>query len=249
VYTARRAGGMVMRSLCAGGLLAFLSAGCRGAPPLPAPPRPALSTRVELGPPWRLQKQNATCVIVQYGDSPDGVRVTLDRGVGRRPPGASPIRAGKTLETLDDGSLWPLVAVGFPDRPLSEALVLSDGPDLVVRLLGPPLRTLSPHPDAPGDSVLTLIRFRPRGADWRIVVDGLATLSFPGGLRTENRGPNTTLDTLWGKFELASEAPRSTQGAAPARWWWTSLPSLDLYEPYKRTTLTWTPTTPSPHPR
>lgn len=161
-------------------------------------------------------------------------------------PGVSIVYDGKTLGIDDGARHWPTAAVGFPDHPITDARVETDGPDLVVRLEGPALSEVTDHPAAPKDPVLTWVRIRPRPtAGWRVVVDGMATLSLPAGPVQPTSDETITLRTEhWGQFELVpgGRATRSEMNAR--RWSWSTTPSLERIDPYPRTRLTWHPPEP-----
>lgn len=193
--------------------------------------------------PWRVVTEEDDAVLLRLGDSPDGVRVNLLPGDRHRVIGVTPVIAGRTLEVEQDGERWPLVAVGYPDEPVSKVTIEVTGVDLVVRFEGPALDTLTAHPEAPADPAITWVRLRPRGQDWRIVMDGLGTLSLPADdLRIEPAdGATVAIDAAWGDLVLESDAPRLSSAIEGARWWASTRPSLEVYEPYKRIAFTWTP--------
>lgn len=225
------------------GLSAWITVLACGGPVEPAPAElvPAPVPEVHVAPPWNLVQQDEDSIALRFADTPDGVRVTLRRDARGRVPGVTLVHAGETLEVRDGPDRWPLVAAGWPDRPLSAAVVEVEGWDVFVRLAGPPLDSVSSHPDAPDDPVLTWVRIRRRGEDWRIVVTGLATVSVPGSdVGVEVVGDEVRMDTAWGEFRWTTDAP-AHDSATGARWWWTTRPSLGRFAPYPKTAITWTP--------
>ncbi len=183
-------------------------------------------------------------MMVQLGDSAEGVRVDLASGA--RVAGVSVVDRGKPWLVRDGaGRLWPTVAVGQPESPLSSAEIASQGPDLVVRLAGPPIASISDHPDAPVDPVLTWVRLRHRGDDWRVVVDGLATVSIPVNTPKPTRVDDgqTEIQARTGRLRFGTTASRwsSDWDVATGRWTFSTNPALTAVEPYPRTTLTWSP--------
>ncbi len=206
--------------------------------PRPNPPIPSL----ELGSPWHVAHTDENGLNLQLANSPDGVRITLGTDERGRVPGISPIRAGKTLEVSDGGRLWPLVAVPFPDRRLSQVEVLVQGVDLVVRFFGPALAAVSDHPEADERPILTQIRIRPRQDTWRIAVEGVTTWSLPGRQLTARPkvGRGWMVESDWGSFALETRAP-AYGSALGARWWLDSKASIDEFQPYAKTATTWTP--------
>lgn len=232
--------------------------GCGGgaAPPIPPspppeakairPPNPGIPVpEIVLSAPWRLDRSDRESVVVRLGDSPHGVRVQIASDGRKRVPGVSPIESGRTLEVDDGNAVWPLIAIGYPEFPLHAVKIEVDGPDLVVRFAGPPLNTISAHPEAPADPVLTWVRLRPRGETWRIVADGLWTMSLPSdGLGT---GPTPdpadpdglTLWSAWGEFALSAPKAKRRIQEGPPRWSLDTRPSLGALEPYPRATITW----------
>jgi hypothetical protein len=191
--------------------------------------------------------QDDAAVMVQLGDSADGVRVDL--ASRERIAGVSPIDRGRPWELrADDGRSWPLVAVGHPEAPLSSAEIVSQGPDLVVRLAGPALSSLTDNPHAPSDPALTWVRLRQRGHDWRIVVDGLATLSIPVERPNPVRRDDGEIEVagVTGILRLGNGVSRwsSTWEPDSGRWTFSTDPALAAVEPYGRIHVTWTPTPP-----
>lgn len=207
-----------MRRLCRVGIAATVAACAR----VPAPPAPTPGIVVDLRAPWALVEEAPDRLALRLGDSPHGVVV----GLGEL-PGTSPVLDGRTRDVAG----WPMIAVAFPDRPLERVEVRVEGIDLLVRFAGPPLAELAPG--APADPVLTWVRYRPRPEDWRVVVDGLATLSLP--VAEVSRGPDGAVTV--GETTLTSEAAVFHSGIDGGRWWWSSVPSLSAVDPYPRTSL------------
>ena len=220
----------------------LLAAGC-GSPAPPntlglAPPTPNLTG---LSAPWTVRHSDATTVTLQHGDTPDGVRIWLGDDGSGTVPGVTIVHGGRALEAPHDGGRWPLVAVAYPEREVSAATVEVDGPDLVVRLAGPPLRAVTDHPDAPDDPVLTWVRLRPRGSSWRVVLDGLGTVTLAGAEGVVPTEEGVAIDTAHGAFSLQSSAGRSASTLFGETWMWSSVPALDAVDPYPRTALTFSP--------
>lgn len=176
------------------------------------------------------------------GDSADGARVQFAPGARGRERGVSPIAGGKTLEVADGAALVPMIGFPYPDRGLTSVAITSDGPDLLIRVAGPPLADVTAAADAPTDPVLTWIRLRPRGPSWRIAIDGIATLSLPG--TTEGHAAADGTITLYGPFgtaAFASNAKATRSATGGARWTWTDEPAIEVHDPYPHTALTLTP--------
>lgn len=215
-----------------------LVAGCRDAPEVPptpdAPPEaapPGLTPTVTVDAPWRVVHARADLVAVAHGMTGDGVRVELGAE-----PGVTLVADGVAL-TTEDGRAWPLVVPTFADHPLTAVTVRSEGPDLVVELVGPLLSQVVERQDAPPDPVTTWVRVRPRETGWRVVTTGVATLSVPAG----SMGPLNTLHTeRWGTFAFAPRGEPFTTGSSATRWWMDTRPSLDQEQnPYPQVAITW----------
>jgi hypothetical protein len=224
-------------------MIALLVLGCAPAPPPPPPIAPAAVTpKVALAAPWKLDRQDPDAVVARLGDGADGVRIQLARDERGRIPGVTVIHGGRTLELEDGTDRWPLVATGWADHTVSDAVIEVDGVDLFVRLGGPALKTLTALPEAPDDPAIAWIRVRPRGQDWRLIVTGLVTVSLPGdGLAAHGDDDGEiAMSTAWGTVTLGTDAPRHRSKAGP-RWWFDTFPALDAHAPYPKTTITWKP--------
>ena len=209
---------------------------CRTPAPEPIPVSMALE------PPWAVVSQDAAEIALRFGTSGEGVRVWLD-GTEGHVAGVSPVQDGRTLSVRDGAVAWPLVAMAFPER-IVRAEIEVQGIDLVVRAYGPPIRDVTLRPDAPDDPVITWVRLRPRLVDWRIVVDGLGTVSLPAPSRpveASEGGWTWTIDGALGPVALDTNAPAWTSAVSPVRWSFDTTPSLEAIQPYPRTGLTWTP--------
>ncbi len=206
-------------------------------PESPAAPEPEL----RLAAPWRVADQDAAGLSLQLGDSADGVRVQLARDELGRVPGVSPIRAGRTLWVSDEGSEWPMIAVPFPEVAVRSAELVVQGVDLVVRLEGPPLSAVTQHEAADDRPIVTLVRLRPRPADWRIVVEGVAIHNLPGtDLKVESAQQGWTTASPWGELDIETQAP-SWQSRLDGRWTWSTVGSIEALQPYPKTGMNWRP--------
>jgi hypothetical protein len=204
----------------------------------PAVPVPGLAVEA----PWRVEKQTADAIVLRYGDTGDGVRLTMAPGDRRRIPGVTPIVGGSTLEVHEEGALWPMVALPWPDQALSDVKVEVEGLDLIVKLAGPPFSDVTDLPSATKDPALTWVRVRRRDADWRIVVTGLATLSLPGDTVAEPAPDGTIrVSSAWGTLAFETASPGHAGAVDETRWWWTNRPSLEVAAPYEKTAFTFTP--------
>jgi hypothetical protein len=204
-----------------------------GPAPLPAPP-----IVLDLAAPWRVVEQTDAHVAVRLGDTAHGARIQVAADGRGRVPGVSPIHNGATLDAPEADRRWPLVAVAYPERALSRVEVASQEFDLTVRFYGPELHQVAQRPDAPSDPVLTWVRLRPRTTDWRVVLDGLGTLSLPSPVRAS---PSWTLTTPHGPVQLESGAADWRTASSRERWFFSTKPALQAIDPYPRTALTLTP--------
>ncbi len=205
----------------------------------PAEPEEEPQVSLELAPPWRLLERRSTHLALALADSPHGVRIQLRRE--DRVPGVSPVWQGRTLEVAGHDGAWPLVAVAFPERPVEQVEVAVEGVDLLVRFEGPPVRARVEDPGAPDDPVLTWVRLRPRPDDWRIVLDGLGTVSLPSeGLRVApGSSGGLEIESAVGRLALDSSAARVETVWEVDRWRWSNVASLQAFDPYPRTGVTW----------
>ena len=237
-----------------GGHLLLLALACAQAPPPPRTTSTCPTPTVTVEDDWRVVHEREDSVAIGKFGTSDGARLALgpspDGADGdERVPGVSPVSRGRTYYVTQDGLRWPMVASAFPERALSRCSVRGRGPDLVVQLDVPPLRALTAHPLAPTNPVITWVRLRPRGDDWRIVIDGLATITLPGGVTvrpSEGADQYVVSSDAWGSATVAVGARAWRTEARPNRWWLGTGPALDLQDPYPRTTLTWTPAAVSP---
>lgn len=225
----------------------MLAAACRAPQPeTPATAPPvatvAPSPTIAVAAPWKLEKNEDGVVVLRLGDSAQGARVDLRRTADGGMPGVAPIHGGRTYIVADGVDRWPMIAVGHPDVPLSAARIEVDGLDLVVRLDGPPLRALTGDPQAPDEPAHTIVRLRPRARDWRIVIDGLTTVSAAGAARARPADDGAvSVEHAWGRYELTTTAVKLGSAMGPARWWASTVPSLRLYAPMRRVAFTWAP--------
>lgn len=226
--------------------LAVVTIGCAAEPDRsiggdgPAPPEPEL----ELGPDWSIVQQDATGIVLRHRGGNDGVRVTLAPGPDGRTPGVAPVIDGRTWEIREGGRVRPAFAPAHADRAVAAAAIQAQGPDLLIRLSGPPLDELIEHPLAPKDPVLSWVRLRPRAGSWRIVLQGLHTIRLAGPASVEERGRERQVDGPWGSFVLHDTPPVAIGASEPGAWWLDTTPSAHATEPYPRLSLTWTPLSP-----
>jgi hypothetical protein len=217
-------------------------AGCAD-PAAPPATQPSPPVRLEMEAPWVVARQEEDSIVLRLGDGAHGARVQLLPDVGGRIPGVSPIHAGHTLEVEEEGTRWPLIAVAYPDLPLGRVEISVEGVDLVVRYYGPLLSEVADRADAPADPVITWVRMRSRPEDWRIVMDGLGTVS----LAAEDLQVSPGQPAGWlvagepGGLSLTSEAVRWHTARTSTRWAFSTLPALQASQPYPRTAMTWTP--------
>lgn len=232
---------MMVRSIIALGVLVGCTAPAGPSTALPSPP-----VHLELEAPWALVHRDERSIVLRLGDGADGARIQLLPDERGRIPGVSPIHAGQTSEVADRGERWPLVAVGYPELALERVEIVVQGVDLVVRCYGPPLAEVSNRPDAPPDPVITWVRLRPRPEDWRIVFDGLGTVSLAAGdLRVSPGTPEGwQVDGDGGGTRLTSDARRWRTARTASRWTFSTIPALGAVQPYSRTAMTWTPPSP-----
>jgi hypothetical protein len=182
--------------------------------------------------PWVMAHRDEDHINFRYGDSSEGVRVQL-QSTETWQVGVTPIHGGRPYQRAG----MPMVS---PPVPPLRVAAEAQGPDLVIRLYGPPLQTLTSHPEAPEDPVITWVRLRPRGESWRIVLDGVGSIVLEGG-------QVTWTGTDW---HVARQTPVRTsakawRSALEDGWWFLDVaPAVQLADPYPRTAWTWTPAAP-----
>lgn len=222
---------MARRAIVVAGVLLA----CRGDAPTVVP------VTVDLDGAWALVSEDDDEIAVRFGQTGEGARVWA-RGSAGRPAGVTPVHDGRTLEVPDEGVAWPLVA--FPEG-VRRVEVTVQGIDLVVRAYGAPIVEVTRRDDAPDDPVITWVRLRPRPEDWRIVLDGLGTVSLPapaGPVEPSEGGFAWTIGGPRGPVVLDTNAPAWSSAVTRERWHLDLWPSLWETQPYPRTGLTWTPT-------
>jgi len=226
--------------------VALACAACTTGPPDPQPQRAPASPelKLELGSDWSIVEQDRAHVILRHRDGNDGVRVTLAPSADGRLPGVSPILGGRTWEYREADRVRPAFAPPHADRPVAAAAIQAQGPDLLIRLSGPPLTALVDHPLAPEDPVLTWIRLRPRPGSWRIALQGLHVVTLAGPVTLRETGRQRMAISPWGVFTLHDSPPASQGGSSPTVWWLDTTPSAHATQPYPRISLTWTPLIP-----
>lgn len=178
--------------------------------------------------PWSVAHQDEDHINLRYGDSAEGVRVQLQPSADWR-VGITPIQGGRPYRAQGNPMVEPPLA---PVR----AEVVAQGPDLVVRLYGPPLSAITTRPDAPSDAVHTWVRLRPRGESWRIVLDGLGRVHLTGtSVRWD--GEDWWLDDA---TPVRTTAANWRSGLVRKDWTLDLTPAVHLADPYPRTAWTWT---------
>lgn len=188
------------------------------------------AVEISVDEPWLVAHESAEVLSLRYGDSAEGVRLQLiaeeDWQVG-----VSPIHGGRPIQM----GHAPMVMPPGPPRRIE---VLSQGPDLVVRMSGEPLSEFSRHPEAPDDPVLTWVRLRPRGSSWRIILDGMGRVSIPGAQSSSWTGEAWQVGP---SVLLQSNAQQTSSAIGPDGWSFDTSPSAELADPYPRTAWTFTP--------
>jgi len=196
---------------------------------------------VRLAGDWVIVEESAQELVLRRGSSAEGVRIVLAPTADGRRIGVSPIHDGRTLERRTPAGVVPLIGWPYPDHAPTAVHVDVQGPDLLVRMQGPPLSTVTDHPDAPDDPVLSWVRLRPRGSSWRIALRGVQRLSLPPLDGVEHRGADRVITSSWGSFEIRSDAPVVRSHSGPRGATWDTSPSVDAAYPYPRTGITWRP--------
>lgn len=191
----------------------------------------AIAPEITIEPPWELVEESGS--VLRFAAGTDRVEVDLGSTAG-----VTPLLGDHALRT--PGGL-PLLRVPWPELGLSKAEITSEGPDLVVRLYGPPLHTVSPHPSAPPTPVHTWIRVRPRGETWRFGVRGLVVVHVSGQDITAgvaSRGLEVRSDE-WGGFTWQTDAPHTSSAMGPTWWTLSLVPALYALKPYPELGITW----------
>lgn len=200
---------------------------------------------VQLAGDWVIIEEDPSSIVVRWRDTADGVRINVARGDAGRTVGVAPIVGGRTAELRQGGHVVPLVTPSFAS--LSAVTIEVQGPDLLVRMEGPPLASLTDHPDAPDDPALAWVRLRPRGETWRIALRGMLALTLPADeLVVNERVRDRTVRSAWGDFVQRGGAPLSRSVLAGGVWVYDTAPSLTIQQPYPQLGLTWTPAAVSP---
>lgn len=188
---------------------------------------------VQVQAPWHVVQQDNDVVALRFEDTAHGVRVFLGPTDRFAQAGASPVVNGQTVG-------HPMLGVPPAIGPAESVTVRSEGYDLLVRFASQPLNTLSHDPLAPADPALTWLRLRPRNGSWRIVMDGLGTLSLPADAAHPSSA-GVALRGSSGSMDVQTDAPEVTTSWADGVWHLSTLPSVHARAPYPRTAFTWNP--------
>jgi hypothetical protein len=122
-----------------------------------------------------------------------------------------------------------------PTNDLTAITIKTEGPDLLVRLSGQPLNTLTDHPEAPHDPTLTWLRVRPRSSGWRIILDGLGTLHLPEGPVTPlSEGFRLSADG--NHYDITIDAKAHTSWVEDG-WHLSTTPAVHQADAYPRLSL------------
>lgn len=202
-----------------------------------APPIPT----VALGGDWVVVEESPREIVLRHGRTADGARITLAETEEGHRVGVAPIVDGRTLAVDDATHSAPAFGWPLPEHPLTAVTIEVQGPDLLVRMEGPPIARVTDHPDAPQDPVISWVRLRPRGDTWRIALRGVHRVSLPPGTASVNHASRRTLDTTWGQLEIVTDAPAIGGHVGTFGTVWDTRPSIDLAQPYPRTGITLTP--------
>lgn len=222
-------------------ITASVLAGC-AAPPAPEPVWRA-HPEVSVSAPWSVVTQSDDEVALRFRDTPHGVRVSLGPSTHWTSAGVSLVVDGATLGSHE----VPIIGVPAAIGPAQTVSITSEGHDLRVRFASRPLSELAGG--APDDPALTWMRLRPRNGSWRVITDGLATLSLPATAVRPSATQDVFIDGPAGTFDLFSDAPRTTSLFIEGTWTMSTAPSLQDHAPYPRTAFTYRPVSPSPTPR
>ena len=125
--------------------------------------------------PWTVVHQAPDYTIIQHSAAPTSFRIQW-HPQETMTPGVSPWLP--TGAHLPEGI--PIVAWPFDGLPIHQVDIETQGPDLVVRFFGPPINSISNHPDSPDDPILLWTRIRYRGDNWRLIAKGLSIVHLPG---------------------------------------------------------------------
>jgi hypothetical protein len=197
------------------------------------PPSWRATPDVDVQAPWQVVQQDDDVIALRFNDTPHGVRVFLGPSDRSHQAGASPVVDGRTVGR-------PMLGVPHAIGPARTVKVRSDGYDLLVRFASQPLDEVSHDALAPADPALTWLRLRPRNDSWRIVMDGLGTLTLPAdGAHPSTAG--TALSGPAGTMDVETDAPVVSTTWTDGVWQLSTLPSVEARVPYPRTAFTWTP--------
>ena len=191
---------------------------------------PTITTQV--GQRWKLVHERADGVAVRLGDTAHGIRVDLTPNGG-----VTPIAGGRSPERILGSSLLELP---YPPELVRSVSVEEDGIDLVIRIAGPPISSMTSDSSAPSDPVLTWIRVRDRGDTWRFAVEGMAIWHLPSPVAVQHADRAGVIVSTegWGSWHVTSNAPVA-RSASTDVWSFDPRPSIDAREPYPITTATW----------
>ena len=118
---------------------------------------------------------------------------------------------------------------------LTAITIKQDGPDLLVRLAGPPINTITDHKEAPEDPALTWLRIRPRSTGWRVILDGLGTLHLPEG-PVSPRSEGFRLSANGTHYDITTDA-KANQSWVEDGWHFSTTPAVHQADAYPRLSL------------
>jgi len=195
---------------------------------------PEPTTTVDVNSPWTQVPAADGERAFRFADSPHGVRVALGPNNAFAGPGIALVTDGQTVGE-------PMLGVSPTVGPPTSLTISSEGYDLLVRYSSRPLSELSRDPDAPDDPALTWLRIRPRNGSWRLVLDGLGTLSVAADHVAVGDADTLRIVGSQGTFQLSTDAPATSTQKWPGHWVLDTSPSVRERAPYPRTGITWTP--------
>lgn len=220
--------------------LLLLLGACEAEAPSRPPEAALITVEDRTTAPWRVERAEAGRTTFRMGDSGHGVHVDLAQRAGH-PPGFTLIHAGRAWSIDEDAIRWPMIALPWSATETVAVTAETQGPDLILRASGPSLRVWAQDPSAPADPAITWVRLRARGDDWRVVVDGLAQLSWPAGTLTLAPGAGWRLAGDWGEARFDTDAPAVRTRSTAHRYLLDTQVSLASKRPYPRVAFTFQP--------
>ena len=208
----------------------------------------AYEPEVSVSAPWSVVQNAPGTFTVTHRDHAAALIVTSDESK----IGLTVSYLNRKLHTTTASGPIPTFLSPLPTSKIETLRFESQGIDLLIRIEGSTIREWTGSPSAPDDPVITWFRVRVRNDAIRVITQGLVALTLPAS--TEGPYPSPTADGGisfthgFGRWSIHTDA-KGLQGQKTQQLWWLdTTPSIDLKQPYPKTTIEWSPNIGIRHP-